>query len=249
MAACASSAFDGIAAKYDAVWTNSAIGRHQRQAVWRHLDTLVRQGDTILDLGCGTGEDAVHFTRLGAKVLGLDASNAMVQAACARGIDARQLAIESLSAIDGHFDGAISNFGALNCVRDLSGLARELGRLIRPGGYLAACLMGPCCGWEIAYYLYRGDAKRAFRRWRRDGDMASIGVRVHYPSVRHVRNAFSPYFRLVRRLGIGLCVPPSYVEAFPDRVIARLAALDGYTANLPLLRSLSDHRLYLFTRS
>ena len=249
MATYASSAFDGIAAEYDTVWTNSAIGRHQRQAVWRHLDPLVRNGDTILDLGCGTGEDGAHLERLGATVLGIDASHAMVRAACARGVNAHQLAIESLSTIGGHFDGAISNFGALNCVRDLSGVARELARLIRPGGYLAVCLMGPFCVWEIAYCLYRRDAKRAFRRWRRDGAVASIGVRVQYPSVRHIRNAFSPYFRVVGWLGIGLCVPPSYVEALPDKVIARLAALDSYTASLLLFRSLSDHRLYLFTRS
>ena len=249
MAACASSAFDGIAASYDAIWTHSAIGRHQRQAVWQHLDPLVRNGDTILDLGCGTGEDAVHVEKLGATVLGIDASQAMVRAACARGVNARQVAIESLSALGGNFDGAISNFGALNCVRDLSGVGRELARLIRPGGYLALCLMGPCCAWEIAYYLHRRDVKRAFRRWRRDGELASVGVRVHYPSAAHVRRAFSPHFRLVRWAGIGLCVPPSYVEAFPETVIARLATLDSYTAGLPLFRSLSDHRLYLFTRS
>ncbi len=98
-----STAFDRIASQYDALWTRSAIGRCQRDAVWRWLDPLIRSRDRILDLGCGTGEDALHMMKAGAEVCGIDASAAMVRIARERGVDARQLPIEALPALSGRF--------------------------------------------------------------------------------------------------------------------------------------------------
>ena len=61
----AGAAFDGLASRYDELWTRSTVGRLQRDAVWRRLDSLFRPGDSLLDLGCGTGEDPLHFAELG----------------------------------------------------------------------------------------------------------------------------------------------------------------------------------------
>ncbi len=54
-AAVAGAAFDRIASRYDELWTCSPVGRLQREAVWRRLDKLFNDGNTLLDLGCGTG--------------------------------------------------------------------------------------------------------------------------------------------------------------------------------------------------
>jgi predicted TPR repeat methyltransferase len=56
--------------------------------VWWRLHGLLERRETLLDLGCGTGEDALHFTGLGMRVCGIDTSNEMVRIARARGIDA-----------------------------------------------------------------------------------------------------------------------------------------------------------------
>jgi ubiquinone/menaquinone biosynthesis C-methylase UbiE len=134
--------FDRLAAQYDEAWTSSPAGRWQRDAVWRHVDPLIRRGDRILDLGCGTGEDALHFAELGGQVLALDVSPAMVGVARAKGVNARVLAIEDSHIFAVAFDLVFSNFGALNCIRDLSDLHATLARLVRKDGYLAVCLMG-----------------------------------------------------------------------------------------------------------
>ena len=64
----AGAAFNRIAPQYDELWTYSSVGRLQRDTVWRRLDKLFNDGETLLDLGCGTGEDALHFMRRGMSV-------------------------------------------------------------------------------------------------------------------------------------------------------------------------------------
>src|SRR3981189_1473997 len=101
--------FDQLSEQYDALWSDTAIGRNQRAAVWRWVDPLFQQGDRILDMGCGTGTDAEHFMTRGIEVCGIDASAGMVRVACARGITAQTLAIEAMEALPDSFDGALSN--------------------------------------------------------------------------------------------------------------------------------------------
>jgi SAM-dependent methyltransferase len=240
-------AFDVIAERYDALWTRSAVGRLQREAVWRAAGPLFRPGETILDLGCGTGEDALHLMAAGVRVVGIDSSPAMVRIAQARGVDARALSIEALDGMAGAFDGAISNFGPLNCVPRLAPVAVALARLVRPGGRLALCLMGRFCLWESCHYLRRGAWRKALRRRRRGGAPASLGMLVSYPSVRQVARAFARDFRLDAWCGVGLAVPPSYID-LPERALAICAALDRRCSSVPVLRAMADHRLLLFTR-
>ncbi len=241
-------AFDRIAARYDELWSETAIGRAQRAAVWRRIDPLFRPGDRVLDLGCGSGVDPVHLMRRGVQVCGIDASEEMVKQARGRGADARWMPIEALGEIEGRFDGALSNFGALNCVADLAPVARSLGSLIRHEGYLAICVLGRYCAWEMAHFLRRGQPGKAFRRLQRAGCEAAIGVHVHYHAPRRILEAFRPNFALLRSYGIGVCVPPSYVGAISERAIGLMAALDQRLSDLPVLRSLGDHRLFVFRR-
>src|SRR6266568_218287 len=112
----ADGAFNALAWRYGGLWNRSTIGRLQREAVWRRLDRLFRPGDSLLDLGCGTGEDALHFMRSGMRVRAIDASAEMVRIARSRGVDAVRLPIEELERLTGSFDGVLSDFGALNCV-------------------------------------------------------------------------------------------------------------------------------------
>jgi len=48
-------AFDTVAEDYDRIFTNSAIGRAQRDAVWEVARTVFSPGSRILELNCGTG--------------------------------------------------------------------------------------------------------------------------------------------------------------------------------------------------
>jgi ubiquinone/menaquinone biosynthesis C-methylase UbiE len=241
-------AFDRMAARYDELWTNTDAGRLQREAVWRHVDPLFRQGDRVLDLGCGTGEDARHFARSGVHVSAFDASSEMMRIARTRGVDANLLAIEEIDGLTGTYDGAVSNFGALNCVPDPDRLRRPLARLIRPGGHLAICIIGRFCLWETIHFLLRGQVRKATRRWGGMSHSTSLNLTVSYPSVRQIRRAMAPDFLLVRPVGIGVCIPPSYVSPLAGTLLTRCAAIDRHIAHRRFFRALSDHRLLVFIR-
>src|SRR5690606_8773096 len=71
--------FDPLASTYDATVSHTAIGRYLRERVWVRLDRHFQPGDHVLELGCGTGEDALHLAGRGVHVLATDASEAMLE--------------------------------------------------------------------------------------------------------------------------------------------------------------------------
>jgi ubiquinone/menaquinone biosynthesis C-methylase UbiE len=241
-------AFDALAYRYDELWTHSAVGRSQRRAVWRCVDALFRAGDTVLDVGCGTGADALHFIRAGIDVRAVDSSPEMVRIARRRGVDAAVLPAENLNAVEGSFDGVFSNFGALNCVADPAALRAQFARLVRPGGHLVLCILGRVCAWETIGYLLQARPRKAFRRWSGQSCSASLGLRIAYPRARAFQRSFAPDFELLAWSGIGLAVPPSYIAGLPHSAVQFFSMLDRHLAHRVGLRALADHRLFVFQR-
>jgi SAM-dependent methyltransferase len=246
MADCAPTPFDKIASNYAGLWDNTNVGRLQRDAVWRYVSRYFHAGDTILDLGCGAGDDALRFALKGIKVVGIDESSAMVGIARMRGVDARVCSIEDAGSLRTGFDGAISNFGALNCVADLGALREPLSQLIAPGGYLALCVMTRFCLWETFWYLLHGDLRRAVRRWQGSAQ-SSLGLKVHYPGAKAIVRAFAPAFTLVETAGIGILVPPSFVHNLSGELLRRLDRIDRRIASW--FAAIGDHRILVFRRA
>ena len=252
--------FDAVAARYDKTFTSSLIGQAQRAAVWSELAQTFRSGDRVLEIGCGTGADACFLAERGVQVLALDASERMVEITnhkiLERGLQRRvQTAVLSGEQLDQVFagklfDGAFSNFGVLNCVADLAGIARGLARLLRPGGDVLVCWMGPHCLWEMASYTTQGKRAKAFRRWKSSGVRARLAegaeIEVHYPPVRKLAAAFAPNFRVLSLRGIGVAVPPSYLEPWAQRHPQWLRICeraDRFLGRCPGVRLLGDHTL------
>lgn len=250
-AACA---FDALAADYDAQFTASTIGRLMRQAVWRRLDAHFRAGDRVLELNCGTGEDAVYLGQRGIQVLATDLSPAMVriarqkvaQAGLAEQVQVQQLALEHLHQLEAlPFDGALSNFGGLNCVADVGAVAHALARQLHPGALAVLCVMGPVVPWEWLWFLAHGQPAQAFRRLH-PGGVAWRGLTIRYPSIRLLQQAFAPAFRPQRVSAIGALVPPPYTERWTARhawLLGRLNQWERRLETLPPLPWLADHYL------
>jgi ubiquinone/menaquinone biosynthesis C-methylase UbiE len=260
----AAKAFDALADDYDQVFTRSLIGMAQRRPVWKRILQTFRPGQTVLELNCGTGEDALFMARHGISVAAFDVSEQMIRIAERRRrceavsspLNFRVLAIEDLDHLDHseQFDGAFSNFSGLNCVEDLRPVARMLSHRLRPNSSAVLCFSSKTCAWEILWYLFHADWKRAFRRLRREGATASVAgnpVHVRYPSVRDISVSFSPYFRLRLVEGIGIFVPPSYVERWANKlptVIQVCSRLDDYVRRLAGFHVIGDHVLMVFQK-
>ena len=257
-------AFDSIAAQYDDIFTRSLIGRAQRNAVWDAVRRHFASGDTILELNCGTGEDAFFLADQGMRVLACDISAGMIAVANRRRegerssnqVEFRVLATEDLTDLccPAPFDGVLSNFSGLNCVADLRAAARNIARLTRPGGKAILCFTNKYCAWEMLWYVLQANLRKAFRRWS-SGAAARIGnenVVVRYPGVTQILRTFDPLFQPIEIHGIGVAVPPSYLEPWArhyKKAVRAGVKMDRLVSRLPIVRGLGDHILFVFERT
>ena len=95
-------------------------------------------GELILDVGCGDGTLTARIAEAGARVIGLDSSEEMVEAARARGIDAFVADAETLDLPGqaerfGEFDAVFSN-AALHWMLDPDAVATGIFDSLKEGG-------------------------------------------------------------------------------------------------------------------
>lgn len=152
--------------------------------LWRMLGEV--RGLDVLDAGCGTGYLSRQLARRGARVVGVDASAAMVGIARERAAqldfaspprhhvdDAATLA----TLAEASFDRVASNYVLMD-LADLDGAAHAIARVLRPGGRAAVVISHPC--------FPQGEDTKTAR-----GDLGSVEV-----SYSWVRNYFEDDQRL-----------------------------------------------------
>lgn len=145
------------------------LGRHgfiieRGQALVDLLDP--QAGERILDLGCGTGDIAATIAERGARVVGVDASAAMIDAARAR-FPALDFHVADAAALpfEAEFDAVFSH-AVLHWVPRADDAARGIARALKPGGRLVAEFGGHrnCEALETAFAdALRHAARRDYR--------------------------------------------------------------------------------------
>jgi SAM-dependent methyltransferase len=137
-------------ARYDQIaeWYEQWIGDAE-PLIAAHAGLLPAvTGDRVLDLGCGQGRMSRHLAGLGADVVGIDVSAAMLGKARAAG----PASIAYVQAdVTGHlawwdgrpFDGCTCEL-ALMDIDDLTGTLATVTAVLRPGGWFVASIVHPC---------------------------------------------------------------------------------------------------------
>lgn len=265
----AASPFDTLAETYDADFTTSGIGRLQRKRVWKYLLPLLNESErplNILEINCGTGEDAIQLASMGHSVIATDASDAMIAKANEKiggaaipilGLQFHTCSFDQLkNSFRGQkFDLVFSNFGGLNCIdkKALGQLRDDLRSLLRPDGKFFFVVMGNCCIREMIHFGIRGKWKSAFRRFKPVVDFSVNGdsMAVYYYSPAALKAAFSPTFKLLQKRPVGLFIPPSYLEkrfAGNEKKFQRLEKREE-KFGASSLSVFADHYCAIFKRS
>ena len=120
------------------------MGRYSERLAARFADLAgVGPGQRVLDVGCGPGAlTAELVSRAGAGAVSAVEPSASFAAAVRErlpGVDVRRSAAEQLPFLDGAFDAAMAQLVVHFMADPVKGL-REMGRVTRPGGVVAACV-------------------------------------------------------------------------------------------------------------
>lgn len=248
--------FDIAASTYDKEFTDSKIGIQQRTRVWKFLDQVIKNktGLKILELNCGTGEDAIMLAKKGNKVVATDISEQMLDVARGKAksenieflqVDLNNINIEVTSK---NYDLVFSNFGGLNCIdhQALSRLGETVSKILSPDGSFVAVLMPNTCLWEITYLTLKGKTSEAFRR-NKEVALVNISgrtVKTWYYSPRKLCNLLGTAFKKKLLKPVGLFIPPSYMESYFSRhpsLLRMLSRLEKIFANFSWQAKFSDH--------
>ncbi len=257
-------AFDSVAPDYDGPRGNNELIQDMRGEMWRWLDAKFSPGSRLIDLGCGTGLDAVRMAKLGHRITATDWSPQMVQRTRDRAlqqrlsdrVEALDIGAHELHRLEGSgaFDGAYSDLGPLNCVPELVDVARECARLLKPGGVLVFTVMGRICPWEIAHYLRRGRWARAMLRFARNVvpvTMNNHTIWTRYYGPHEFYRAFEQDFALEHYRGLCVFAPPPYLTWVRDQHPTwydRLWRLDRRVSGWPAIRGIGDHFLVVMRK-
>lgn len=253
--------FDPLAPSYDKDFTHTRTAAFLRAQVHARLMQNFNAGDQVLELGCGTGEDALYLVQRGIHITATDTSEAMLATARAKVgdhplVSLAEVDLQNLpNSLEQQFDGAFSNFGPLNVLADWQPLAKWLSQRIKVGGVAAFGVMSPFCAWEMAWHGLHGDFPTATRRLRKKSsfraDDSAKAIDIYYPTIRRLTRDFAPYFRRVHVRGLGLFLPPSDVYGVVEkrpRLFNTLLVLEKRFAPIPALALFADHYWIEFQR-
>lgn len=255
-------AFDTYAKDYDAHFTHSFVGKAQRLQVYKQVKKHVSfNSKKVLEINCGTGEDAVWMAGQGARVLATDISEGMLrvtgQKKAGLNIVTKQLSSQDIITLRPEkFDLIFSNFGGLNCLseKELTDFKNGCAQLQNRSGQLAFVIMGTKCWWERFYYYQKKDAVKTNRRLNKAGTetvMDGNHFKTWYYSPEEIKTLFNDHYKHISTKPIGLFVPPSYLEHYVKKRTALfgfLKLMDALFGNFSFLANRADHYLIVFEK-
>jgi SAM-dependent methyltransferase len=260
-------AFDSASEEYDFTIRRNYINTWIRRRSLDVLKLLVRPDDLLIEVGCGTGAEAMEVSDWVSTIIATDVSARMTELvrakAKARGkeervvpLNIRAAEVEKVAGMLGERRPRIaySFNGALNCEPDLDAFVSQLHSLLDPGGYFVCSVRNTTCASEmISHALVLQFAKGTPRRLQ--PTMVSVGgvdIPSTYYSPSEFMSHFRPLFAPARVIGLPALMPPAYLSDYYLRlrgVSWLLERLEPLLSGIPPFNRLGDQTLFVFRNS
>ncbi len=140
----------------------------------------VKNGEEIIDIGCGQGYFSRALAVMGAKVLGVDVAGELIKLAATQSEKNEKFLVLSAEKLTGvqnsRFDAGICIL-ALQNMKNLTSAISEMARVLKPGGRMVLVINHPTfrvpgvSSWDF-------DAKKSVQYRRIDGYMSEISQEV-----------------------------------------------------------------------
>lgn len=242
---------DKIAESYDDILNNNSFSVILRPVFRNILVQNIQPGNNILDLGCGTGEDSIFFSKKGFNVTGVDISPKMIE--IARDKSASKDYKKKLQFIcsdmesflqenANKFDAIISNFNAVNYVRDLKSFSENTSASLNKNGKLIFTVLNKLSISEVFYNFVRLNFKRSWKAIFNRKELLITDLDINFPG--SFSSFFKDQFRVKRITGIGIFIPPHNLTGMYNKLsfaIPLLLWLEKLTASVFPFYCFSDH--------
>jgi ubiquinone/menaquinone biosynthesis C-methylase UbiE len=258
-------AFDSIAEDYDHHIFGNQMNTWLRNLSIGMMTKIFAPGETVLEVGCGTGTETLSLARHGVKVIASDISQKMLNVlqskADAAGLSEKITPLHS-KPIDlprklhemgfNSLDGAYSTYGAINTEPNLTKMVQGFHEVLKPGGRLLLGVWNKYCVYELVGYLLRANPGLAFARFRNPVPLGKsrFCVATNAFSVGSLDQFMKGYFKLERVFGAVIALPPSNLTKYLPKgwLLNSLKRLDLSIGNAFPTNRLGDHFLALYRR-
>jgi len=217
-------AFDGVAEDYDRHILGNPINVWLRNRSVALMAGVFKPGQTILEVGCGTGTETISLARRGITIIAADISSKMLEVLRRHAEEAsvkdlvvpihcrpyqlrEKLKEEGFTCVD----GAYSTYGAVNTEPRIAEFFGTMHSLVHDEGRLVLGVWNRYCLYEMLGYMLKANPSLAMARLRNPVPIGKsrFCVSTNAFSIRALNLAISPYFHLERASGVGVLLPPS----------------------------------------
>lgn len=248
-------AFSMQSSIFDAIDYENNLVQLIRSNIRQHVTQYILPQQTMLELNCGTGLDAVYFVERGLKVHATDNAQGMLKQLEAKVSTQNlqnELTFQRCSFNELHllekkkYHHVFSNFGGLNCAEDLKKVIQSLDDFMVVGSMVHLVIMPRYCIWELLFAL-KGNFKLAFRRLKRGGAISKVeGIefKTYYYSPKYVKKAFGNNYKTISLKAMGCFIPPTYMfemETKRPNLFQKLIRWDAKLAHKWPFYNLGDH--------
>jgi SAM-dependent methyltransferase len=259
-----SEAFDSASEEYDFTIRHNYINTWIRKRSISELLNVVKPDDTLIEIGCGTGAEAVEVAKHVFRIIATDISERMIEILRrkiqAKNLLGRIMPLQTRAADIGKasnvveerkVDAAYSFNGALNCEPDLHHFVQGLSGVLVPRGYFVCSVRNSFCLGEALSHAAVLQFDRMAPR-KKQPVMVSVGgmdIPSFYYSPRAFAEFFEARFTLHKIIGLPAFLPPAYLSDYYVKFKNVASVLEKFELVLgdhfPFNR-LGDQTLFIF---